>query len=66
MNNLKEANINQCVSLLKGYIQESPLTQGKGLAILALEHLQRITAGDGNDPMLPTDDLHCLDKPRAN
>ena len=43
---LKEQNVTKCVSLLKEFIEEAAV-QGnkKGVAILALHHLQKITAG---------------------
>jgi hypothetical protein len=65
MRHLKESNIAKCVSLIKGYIEESPLLAGKGVAILALEQLKRIQAGDDIDPK-PGDGNHCTAKPLAN
>lgn len=64
MSHLKEKNITACVSVIKGYIEKSPIMEGKGVAILALEHLRIIQAGDGTDP-LPGGSLHCTAKPLA-
>ncbi len=48
MSNLKAKNLNKCFSLLREFIDEAQtLNNKKGVAILALDHLQKITAGDG-------------------
>jgi hypothetical protein len=48
MSYLKEKNVNKCFSLLREFIDEAEgLNSKKGVAILALNHLQKITAGDG-------------------
>ena len=46
MSQLKNENVTKCVSLLREFIEEASV-QGnkKGVAILALNHLQKITAG---------------------
>ncbi len=48
MSNLKAANLDKCFSLLREFIDEAQtLNNKKGAAVLALDHLQKITAGDG-------------------
>jgi hypothetical protein len=64
MSYLKETNIVNCVSLIQGYIEKSPLLAGKGVAILALAQLKKIQAGDDLDPK-PGDSNHCTAKPLA-
>jgi hypothetical protein len=53
MSHLKNENVTKCVSLLREFIEEASI-QGnkKGVAILALNHLQRITAGAEPSPQL--------------
>jgi hypothetical protein len=54
MKDLKKATVTKCVSLLREFIEE---TQGKSnkkeFAVLALDQLQRVTAGitSGGDPI---------------
>jgi hypothetical protein len=72
MNHLKNENVNKCFSLLREYLNEGPFNNKKGAAILALDHLQRITAGsdsqgashDGNSSWNTV--LGCHGKPRAS
>jgi hypothetical protein len=45
MSHLKNENLNKCFSLLREYLNEGPSNNKKGAAILALDHLQKITAG---------------------
>ena len=45
MSRLKTENFNKCISLLRDYIEETSLNNGKEIAILALNQLQTITAG---------------------
>ncbi len=45
MSRLKEENVNKCFSLLREYIEGAQEDSKKGLAILALDQLQNITAG---------------------
>jgi len=53
MRRLKNENLDQCFSLLREYIDEGPFNNKKGAAILALDHLQKITAGtDSQDAPL--------------
>ncbi len=48
MSRLKAKNVEKCFSLLREFIDEvEGLNNKKGIAILALNHLQKITAGDG-------------------
>jgi len=51
MSQLKDENVTKCVSLLREFIEEASV-QGnkKGVAILALSHLQKITAGAKQSP----------------
>ena len=72
MSRLKNENLNKCFSLLREYLNEGPTSNKKGAAILALEQLQRITAGtnsqgaplDSNEP--GTSILFCTGRPRLN
>ena len=59
MSHLKNENVNKCFSLLREYLNEGPANNKKGAAILALDHLQKITAGSdsqgatfGSNPVL--------------
>ena len=45
MSHLKNENLNKCFSLLREYLNEGPSNNKKGAAILALNQLQKITAG---------------------
>ena len=45
MSHLKNENVNKCFSLLREYLDEGPSNNKKGAAILALDQLQKITAG---------------------
>lgn len=61
MNYLRNENVKKCLSLLREFVDESSVEQGrKGIAILALDQLKRITAGDG-DPA-----PQCIGSPRAD
>jgi hypothetical protein len=64
MSRLKTENVNKCISLLRDYIEETSLNNGKEIAILALNQLQTITAGD--DPAAGYYLLSCDGKPRAS
>jgi hypothetical protein len=72
MNHLKNENLNKCFSLLREYLDEGPSNNKKGAAILALDQLQKITAGtdsqgvslDSNAPETPV--LFCTGRPRLN
>jgi hypothetical protein len=45
MSNLKGKNLKKCFSLLREFIDESSQSSKKGIAMLALNQLQKITAG---------------------
>ena len=64
MSRLKNENLKQCVSLLREFIDEAS-TQGnkKEIAILALNQLQSITAGEDQQYLLGP---ACLTRPRAD
>jgi len=68
MSHLKNENLNKCFSLLREYLNEGPANNKKGSAILALEHLQKITAGtDSQGASLgSTSALFCTGRPRLN
>lgn len=59
MSRLKKDNMKKCFSLLREFIDEAPQGGKKGSAVLALDQLQRITAGGGTP--VPT----CTGRPRA-
>jgi hypothetical protein len=48
MKRLKEQNVKRCFSLLREFINETPLNSKKEMAVLALNQLQKISAGTGN------------------
>ncbi len=61
MKNLKSENVKECFSLLREFIEEAQvLTDQKGIAMLALNHLQNIMAGQG----IPL--ISCVDIPRID
>ena len=64
MNTLKSENLKKCLSILRGFIDESPRGCKKGIAVLALDQLQRITAGDGGGDSNNGND--CNGKPRID
>ncbi|MFC2141136.1 hypothetical protein ACFLQP_02445 [Acidobacteriota bacterium] len=59
MSHLKDESLKKCVSLLREFIQEAPGGK-KGTAILALNQLQKVTAGTS------TSFLTCATRPRAS
>jgi hypothetical protein len=59
MSHLKDESLKKCISLLREFIHESPAGK-KGTAMLALEHLQKITAGTDTPVMT------CATRPRAD
>lgn len=63
MSRLKVENVKKCISLLRGYLDQTPPDQQKGAALLALDQLQRISAGDNISGGYS--EFVCLDKPRA-
>jgi hypothetical protein len=57
MNNLKNETVTKCFSLLREFIDETTgANSKKGVAILALTQLERVTAGStsGSDPCIDT------------
>jgi hypothetical protein len=73
MSKLRTQNLEKCFSLLREYIDETPLNNKKENAILALNQLQKITAGTNStgssdaDGSNPTDGLRstCHGRPKA-
>jgi hypothetical protein len=66
MNHLKNENINHCLSLLREYVINTRRGNKTGAAILALEHLQKITAGQDQSMRTEGYDLACNGSPRIN
>jgi hypothetical protein len=68
MSHLKKEMANKCFSLLREYIDEGSLSSKKEAAVLALDQLQKITAGtvsqDSNNGST-TLILACAGRPRA-
>ena len=66
MSRLKNETVTKCVSLLREFIEEAS-AQGskKGTAVLALNHLQKITAGTELPLPGPSAPM-CVDTPRIN
>jgi hypothetical protein len=74
MGHLKEKTVKKCVSLLREYIDATALNHQKESAILALNQLQKITAGkdstgssdaDGSNPTVGPRSI-CWTKPRSD
>jgi len=71
MSNLKAQNLKKCFSLLREFIDESSQSSKKGISMLALNQLQKITAGTNStgssDGSNPTDGPRsiCQTRPRA-
>jgi hypothetical protein len=64
MDNLKKENVTKCFSLLREFIDGAdPENSKKGMAVLALNQLQKITAGTGGGS---TESTGCWDRPRAS
>ena len=66
MNHLQNENISQCFSLLREYINKTRMGKTTGAAILALEHLQKITAGQNQSYRTESFELACNGAPRIN
>ena len=60
MSRLKEQNLNKCFSMLREFIEGTPQGNQKGMAILALKQLERITAGIENP------EPQCIETPLAD
>ncbi len=66
MSRLKDENVTKCVSLLREFIEEASAQDGKkGTALLALNHLHKITAGTDLTVPGPAAPM-CVDTPRIN
>lgn len=69
MKNLRNETLKKCFSLLREFIDETPgASSKKGVAILALNQLKKITAGteisgDGGQTVLGP---NCIGVPRAD
>jgi len=70
---LKSESLNRCYSILKEFVEGAETSKGqKGMARLALEQLQRVTAGNSQDesaviPNLPlAGSADCVYRPRAD
>ncbi len=65
MSHLKKEMANKCFSLLREYINETSLSSKKETAVLALDQLQKITAGTDSQDSTNNMTLQCLGRPRA-
>jgi hypothetical protein len=69
MRRLKEQNVNKCFSLLREFINETSLSSKREMAVLALNQLQKISAGtgdgDGNGNGDQVDTSGCHGRPMA-
>lgn len=65
MSQLGKETVTRCVSLLREYIDEAPLSSKKETAVLALDQLQKITAGTGSQDSNNNVILICAGRPRA-
>jgi len=64
MSKLKVENSKKCLSILRQFVEETSSSgKSKDLAILAINHLQKITAG--TDIILTGTDFTCSERPRA-
>ena len=64
MSKLKVENSKKCLSILRQFVEETSSSgKSKDLAILAINHLQKITAG--TDIVLAGIDFTCTGRPRA-
>jgi hypothetical protein len=64
MSKLKVESSKKCLSILRQFVEEtSSPSKNKDLAILAINHLQKITAG--TDIVLAGTDFTCSERPRA-
>jgi len=65
MSQLKVENSKKCLSTLRQFINEtSSPGKSKKMAVLAINHLQKITAG--TDIILTGTDFTCTGRPRAS
>ncbi len=62
MSTLKKEALNKCFSLLREFIDEtSEENSRKGFAVMALDQLERVTAGKKKD-----EDSTCIDTPQLD
>jgi hypothetical protein len=67
MSKLKKENVTKCVSLLREFVEESSaLENKKERAILALNQLQRITAGTDSAEVVGNVSFFCIARPRVD
>jgi hypothetical protein len=67
MSKLKKENLKKCVSLLREFVEESSaLDNKKERAILALNQLQKITAGTDSNIAVGNLYFNCLGRPRVD
>lgn len=73
MSRLKDESVKKCFDLLREFIDEPSMGDSKrGIAVLALNHLQKITAGASlDDPASGGDaslgqDPNCVELPRID
>ena len=67
MSKLKKENLKKCVSLLREFVEESSaLDNKKERAILALDQLQKITAGTDSNIARGVVYLFCVGRPRVD
>ncbi|MCI0470228.1 MAG: hypothetical protein L0Y73_01055 [Candidatus Aminicenantes bacterium] len=65
MSHLKKENLNKCFSLLREFVEESAAVDNKkGIAVLALNQLQKVIAGGESAGVQIT--AFCVGKPIAN
>lgn len=66
MRKLKKENVKKCISLLREFVEESgALDNKKERAVLALNQLQKITAGTDSAVVVGTVSFLCMGKPRV-
>ena len=67
MSKLKKENLKKCVSLLREYVEESSaIANKKERAILALDQLQKITAGTDSNIAIGDVYFFCMGRPRVD
>jgi hypothetical protein len=67
MRYLKDENLKKCFSLLREFIEEAPQNNQREIAVLALNQLQKITAGTiPPGSSTSTASSNCISKPRAD
>jgi hypothetical protein len=67
MSKLKKENVTKCVSLLREFVEESSaLDSKKERAILALNQLQKITAGTDSAGVVGKVFTLCIARPRVD